>query len=89
MVRVLVLTREATDYARAVDTFVSDFARQTGRQLEVIDADSKQADAFIQTYDILEFPAIVALSDDGQMQNMWLGPTLPTISEVSYYAEQN
>ncbi len=87
--KVIVLAREATDYARAVDTFVSDFARQTGRQLTVIDADSKEADSYIQTYDILEFPAIIALSNDGQMQNMWVGATLPTISEVSYYAGQN
>lgn len=83
--RTIVLTRQATDYARAVETFVSDFARQTGRELEVIDADSPEADSLIQTYDVLEFPAILALTDDGQVQNMWVGANLPTISEVSYY----
>lgn len=84
--RVVVVTRQNTDYARAVDVFVNDFFRQTGKQLEVVDADSSEAESLAQAYDIVEYPTIIALSDDGQMQNMWRGATLPTISEVSYYA---
>ena len=84
--RVLVLTRPNADYSRTVDTFVNDFYRQTSRQLEVIDADSSEAESLAQTYDIVEYPTVIALSDDGQMQNMWRGVNLPTISEVSYYA---
>lgn len=84
--RVVVLTRSNTDYARSVDTFVTDFARQTGNQLEVLDADTSQAESLAQAYDIVEYPTILALSDDGRMQNMWSGVNLPTISEVSYYA---
>mgnify|MGYP003383056346 CR=1 FL=1 len=84
--RVVVLTRSNTDYARAIETFVTDFARQTGKTLEVLDADTRAAESLARTYDIMEYPTIIALSDDGQMQNMWRGATLPTISEVSYYA---
>lgn len=84
--RVIILTRPDTDYARTVDTFVTDFARQTGRELEVMVADSKEAESIALTYDIVEYPTIIAISDDGQMQNMWSGTSLPTISEVSYYA---
>lgn len=84
--RVVVLTRQNTDYARTVDTFVTDFVRQTGRQLEVIDADSGEAESLAEAYDIVEYPTILAVSDDGQVQNMWAGANLPTISEVSYYA---
>ena len=84
--RVIVLTRPDTDYSRTVDTFVTDFNRQTSRQLEVIQADTSEAESLAQTYDIVEYPTIIALSDDGQMQNMWRGVNLPTISEVSYYA---
>ncbi len=83
--RVIVITRPNTDYSRIVDTFVTDFARQTGRQLEVFDADSAEAESLAVAYDIVEYPTIIALADDGQMQNMWPGTSLPTISEVSYY----
>jgi len=41
--------------------------------------------SFCEAYDILEFPTLVALSDDEHVQNQWRGVPLPTISEVSYY----
>ena len=85
--RVVVLTRQNTDYARTVETFVNDFTRQTGKALEVIEADSKEAESLSDTYDIVEYPTIIAISDDGQLQNAWSGQTLPTISEVSYYVQ--
>lgn len=84
--RVVVLARPNTDYTRAVETFVTDFARQTGRMLDVLDADSLEAESLARTYDIVEYPTVVAFTDDGYMQNMWSGVNLPTISEVSYYA---
>lgn len=82
----MVITRQNTDYARSVEMFVNDFARQTGKQLEVMEPESKEAESLVRTYDIVEYPTIIALSDDGQMQNMWRGTRLPTIGEVSYYA---
>jgi hypothetical protein len=87
--RVVVITKENTDYARVVDTFITDFARQTGRELEVLDPDSSEGSSFCRTYDIVEYPSIIALGNDGQMQNLWAGAMLPTISEVSYYATQD
>ncbi len=87
--RVVVVTKDNTDYARAVSTFVDDFARQTGRTLETIDPDTPDGTAFCRAYDIVEYPTVIALSDSGQVQNIWRGTMLPTISEVSYYATQN
>ena len=83
--RTVVVTKDNTDYSRSVETFLGDFTRQTGRTLEVLDPDSGEGDSFCRTYDIVEYPTIVALSDDGQVQNIWKGISLPTISEVSYY----
>ncbi len=83
--RVVVLFKEETDYARAVLDYLRDFERQTGHKLETLDPESGEGIGFCETYDILEFPTIVALSNDGQLQNHWRGLPLPTISEVSYY----
>lgn len=84
--RVVVLYKEQRDYTRTVIDYMRDFYHQTGRQLETLDPDSKEGVSFARTYDLLEFPSIVALSDDGVLQNTWKGLPLPTISEVSYYA---
>lgn len=84
--RVVVVYKDETDYARQVSDYLRDFQRQTGRELETLDPESREGISFCSTYDILAYPTIIALSDDGQVQNTWAGLPLPTISEVSYYA---
>lgn len=82
----VVVTKDNTDYARDVTQWLHDFTRQTGRTLEQIDPDTRAGADFCRVYDIVEYPTVVALSDDGQLLQHWRGLPLPTISEVSYYA---
>ena len=83
--RVVVIYKDRMDYTRQVEDFMHDFTRQTGRELETLDPETPDGVGFCRTYDILEFPTLVALSDDGRLLHMWKGLPLPTISEVSYY----
>ena len=84
--RVIVVYRSDSEHGRTVEDYLRDFTNQTGRTIETLDPDSSEGSEFSQTYDIVEYPSIIALSDDGQLQNFWKGLPLPTISEVSYYA---
>ena len=84
--KTVVIYKDNTDYARMVSDYLRDFARQTGYKLETIDPDTREGIMFCQTYDIVEYPSIVALDDNGAMQNMWRGTAFPTINELSYYA---
>lgn len=83
--KVTVIYKNESDHAREVINYLDDFARQTGHQLETMDPDTAEGADFCRTYDIVEYPSIIARSDDGQLQNLWRGRPLPTISEVSYY----
>lgn len=83
--RVVVVYKDETDYARTVIDYLQDFTRQTGHELETLDPDTADGASFCRAYDIVEYPSIVALSDDGVLQQLWRGLPLPTISEVSYY----
>ena len=83
--KAVVIYKAESDHAREVLDYLRDFERQTGRALETIDPESRDGAAFCRTYDIVEYPSIVALSDDAVLQNLWRGRPLPTISEVSYY----
>lgn len=85
--KVTVIYKDDSDYAREVIDYLHDFKRQTGRDLDTLDPDSAEGTDFCRTYDIVEYPTIVAFSDDGVLQNTWRGRPLPTISEVSYYAQ--
>ncbi len=84
--RVVVVYKPESEHRRAVEDFLRDFARQTGNIIETLDPDTKEGGDFARVYDIVEYPSMIALSDDGRLQNMWRGLPLPTISEVSYYA---
>lgn len=85
--RAVVVYKDESDHAREVISYLADFMRQTGRELEVVDPETPDGAAFCRTYDIVEYPSIIALSDDGGLQNLWRGRPLPTIAEVSYYVE--
>jgi hypothetical protein len=83
--RAIVIYKEESDHAREVIDYLRDFARPTGHDLETMNPDTADGASFCRAYDIFEYPSIVALSDDGVLQNLWRGRPLPTISEVSYY----
>jgi len=85
--RVVVIYKDQTDYARQVTDYLRDFKRQTGHDLEELNPESPEGIDFCRTYDILQFPTMIALSNDGALQNTWAGLPLPTISEVSYYVQ--
>ena len=85
--RIVVVFQDQTDSTRTVLDFLRDFEHQTGHAIETLDPGSPAGASFCETYDIVEYPTIIALSDDSVMQNMWRGLPLPTINEVSYYAQ--
>lgn len=78
--------RTESDYARNVMDFLRDLKRQTGHELEEIDPDTREGADICRVYDIVEYPSVVAVNEDGVQQAMWRGLPLPTISEVGYYA---
>lgn len=83
--KVVIVYKNESDHAREVVDFLRDFQHQTGHIVETLDPDTADGSQFCETYDIVEYPTVIALSDDSAMQNTWTGLPLPTISEVSYY----
>lgn len=81
----VVVYKEESDHAREVTDYLRDFERQTGRTIETMNPDSRDGIEFCRVYDIVEYPTIIAIREEGQLQNMWRGRPLPTISEVSFY----
>lgn len=83
--RVVVVYKDESDHAREVTDYLRDFTRQTGHELETMNPDTREGADFCRVYDIVEYPSLIALDDQGALQNLWRGTPLPTISEVSYY----
>jgi hypothetical protein len=85
--KVVIVYKNESDHARAVLDFLRDFQAQTSHVLATLDPDTKEGEQFCRAYDIVQYPTLIALSDDSAMQNIWSGVPLPTISEVSYYVQ--
>ena len=70
-----------------VEDFARDFERNyPGRKLELVSVDTRDGAATASLYDILKYPAVMALSDDGRIIHLWQGEHMPMMNEVSYYA---
>ena len=86
--KVVVLYRPVSDHARRVEEFVHDFKHhEPKRRIETIDVDSPQGISLANLYDIVAYPAVIALRDDGQLLKHWQGDEWPLMNELAFYAQ--
>lgn len=86
--RVVCIYKDNAEYSREVEDWIGDFERRTGKEIEKINPDRIDGDSFARVYDVVEYPTVMALDDDGRMLDEWKGLPLPRMDEVSYYAAE-
>lgn len=88
VVKLLVLYRPNSEYEREVESFVRDFQRRydIGRKIEMVSLNTRDGAATASLYDVVAYPAIMVLADDGSLVNMWQGMPLPLMDDVAGYA---
>ena len=84
--RVAVLYRSNSEHERIIREYDREYERRTGRSLRLYDLNTRDGAAMASLYDITQYPAVLAMSDDGQVLQMWQGENLPLMNEVMYYA---
>lgn len=85
--KVYILYRPKSEHARQIEEFLQEFKHRHGeRPLEIIDIDTRDGTATASLYDVVDYPAILALTDDGQLLKSWVGREVPPLmQEVAYY----
>lgn len=83
--RVVAIWREESDYARSMIEWLHDCERRLGVGPESFSPDEPEGEGLCRAHDIVEYPTILALDDDGRMVQMWRGRDLPRIDDVAYY----
>lgn len=86
--KVLVLYRPNSEFARRVEEFVHDLQSRHNvdeKHLQVLDFDSREGAAMASLYDVLSQPTIVVIGDDGGYVKSWEGSELPLLDEVAGY----
>lgn len=61
------------------------FCEKDGEEIESMDPDTREGVGFCKVYDVVEYPTILALDDNGAVLASWRGQMLPTFDEVSYW----
>ncbi len=88
--RVIIIYRPNSDHARQVEEYIADFERfHPGENLETHNIDTPEGSRIAEVYGVMTYPAILALSNDGQVQQQWEGADkLPLMNDLAYYAQR-
>lgn len=83
-----IIYRPNSETSSAAEAYANQFEREFSAQIKLIDQDSKDGIRFSQLYDIMQFPALVVVQEDGALVNMWTDrDKWPTLSELSFYSQ--
>jgi hypothetical protein len=85
--RIVILYRPQSEHARVVEEFIQNYRdHHSSGRLDVLNVDSREGSDMISLYDIMQYPTILALSNDGSVLHTWEGDMLPLQDEVAAYA---
>ena len=84
--RAVIVWRRESDYGRVVEDWIRDFSMLSGMEIETIDPDDAKNEGFLKAYDVVEYPMILGLDDNGKVMDSWRGLPLPRLNEVAAYA---
>jgi hypothetical protein len=85
--KLLIFYRPNSEHARNVETFMHDFRDQypMDAKIEIMDLDTRDGAAMATLYDVLQYPALLATTDEGVLVRSWEGQMLPLMRDVAAY----
>ena len=84
--QVIFLYRPKSEYARMIEDYKNDLiARYPAIKTKDIDVDSREGMSMTNLYDVVRYPAILIITEDGQLINYWQDEVLPTQDELISY----
>ena len=83
--KVVILYHPNSEFARTVEEYAHDFEKRVGRAIELLSLETRDGAAMASLYDVLTYPAILTIREDGQLMKNWEGTELPLMNEVAGY----
>lgn len=85
--KVLVLYRPNSEHGRLVEEFIRDYQRAGhSGTIEALNVDTREGSQLAATYDVVQYPCLMVVRQDGSVVRSWEGETLPLQNEVAAYA---
>jgi hypothetical protein len=86
--KVVVLHKPGDETDTQMREYLREFNHRTGKTIELIDVTSPRGVELSELYDILKYPVMVAVEDNGTFVEAW--PEIekwPTMNELTYYTQ--
>ena len=84
--KLVVLYQPNTEFARITEEYVQEFkGLHPEAEVVLVDVDSIEGSKQAQLYDVVQYPALLAIANNGSLLNMWSGNLLPLMDEVMGY----
>lgn len=82
------LYRPNSERAGMAEDYAEEYHRRhPDRQIELLNVDTPEGADKARLYGITNYPAILALSDDGGLQQLWQDEHLPLMNEIDFYQQ--
>jgi hypothetical protein len=79
------LYRPNSEHARKMEDYANQFGRAyVNYKVDLVDLNTREGAATASLYDVMQYPAVLVLTDDGQLIREWEGDNMPALGEVSY-----
>jgi hypothetical protein len=86
--KICLLYHPESEFSRLIEEYSHDFERTRGKKIELISLETKEGSDMARLYDIVRYPALLAIRDDGSLMKNWEGEQLPLMNEVAAYLNQ-
>jgi len=87
--RAVILYHPNSEFAGVSEDFKREFeARHPGNKVELVSLETSEGSEMAQLYDVVRYPAILVIDNDGRLQKFWQDQPFPLIDEVYSYASR-
>ncbi len=84
--KAVILYRPNSEHARVVEEYMHDFVRRNpSAKMELLSLDTIEGTDKVSLYGITQYPAILAMKDDGALMKHWEGVQFPLMNELAAY----
>lgn len=88
--KVVILYHPNSEHERTVLDYVRDYRMFKGqdKNIELRSLETVEGAKTAKLYDVVRYPAVLALADDGHMLKLWQEELMPLMNELDSYSGQ-
>ena len=85
--KAVILYHPNQEFAGLAEDYAKEFhKRHEDKKIELISLDTTEGSEMARLYDVVRYPAILAISEDGALLKFWQDQPWPLMDEVSAYS---